>query len=724
MAKVPYSPVPSVGATSDAAPNIGVRAVPDAFGASEAEGKRALGNALERAGDEIFQRAMALQDIQNKAEADDADTEYILATGKLHAEYNSLQGKAAVDAFPKYQQDLTRLRDEIGNKLTNSASKRMYDSSSRGLLNRTIFNGAGHAASQNKRWAVGTSEAKVKALGDQAMAMPSDNGAFAASLETVKAEVREQAGLMGWGPEQTEQATTERISDLWSKRIEGMAKGEPFKAKKLLDEATKAGGLRGEQIAKTTNFVQQQLYTVGARNISHDISSGRDLYFGRGKVSLTSARAAVGGFESGGNYMARGPEVFTKDGRSRGRALGKYQVMPENLAPWLKQAGMPSMTEEEFLKNAKAQDQLFDAIFGGYMEKHGSFNEAASLWFSGKTIAEAGGVSDVNKTTVPSYLRNTNAILAQNMPLADRIERGKQLAGEIAPDAPLMEDYVTQRISADFSTDQRVKLNDQYLNRQVVEVGLMGGKDGKLPTTLDELKAMDPKIDQAWANLEPSKQRQYLGILARNAKGDTTWTVDNLREYQKLKGMAIADPAAFADQDIAPMGLPIAARRELLNLQTKLKAKAESDPRVTRALGILGPDLQAAGVTRANNPDTYYQFVGSLQDALNDFQGENQKPPAMKDVQAIGARLLQEQSVSMWSREYNPTGWGSRTMFTIPVPEVEAEKIKSDPMWQQIGIVPTEAQIQRVYTRSLYQRLYGKAPKAADPNQPQVPQSK
>jgi hypothetical protein len=43
----------------------------------------------------------------------------------------------------------------------------------------------------------------------------------------------------------------------------------------------------------------------------------------------------------------------------------------------------------------------------------------------------------------------------------------------------------------------------------------------------------------------------------------------------------------------------------------------------------------------------------------------------------------------------------------VPPP---SEKIKAEPAWEKLGIQPTHAQIQRIYTRKLYQDLYGGTP--------------
>lgn len=697
MAQVPYSGVPSVSPQDNPIPRDQVQASPEMFGANIGQALQHLGSTEDQVGNEVFARGMAMQDLYNHSAAQDADAQYMQKSGELHANYSSLQGKAAVDGYPQYIQDLKDARKDIGDGLPNDMSRKLYDAGSLSTMGRTVFNGAGHAATENKNYALSASSARVQAIGDQALSTPADDDQFIDNLSDAEDEVRAQGQLKGLAPEAIDEAVAQTTSSLWGQRIQGLVKVQPFKAGEMLKDAIKDGDVRGEDIAKLTNLVQGAQNTVGARQISHTVSTGANNQFGAGPVDIKQAATAIGQIESGGNYSTIGVQT------AHGQALGKYQVMEEFLPDFLAKAGLPPMSRDDFLKNHAAQDQVFTANFGGLMKQYGSFNDAASAWLTGKPLAQAGNVKDALGTNAQAYVTRANAALAQNAPLADKVAMGTKLAGDQAPDNPLFPDYVEQRITTDANRQNAIKRDDQFNNRQVVETGLMGGPDGKLPTTIEQLTA-DPKAADAWDKLDPSVQRRYMGVLAHNAKGDNAWTPDALRQYQQLKGQAQNDPADFIDTDIIGSNLPLSAKKEMINLQQTVKNKAEGDPRVARALGVLGPDLQAAGITRANKDD-FNQFTGALAGALDDFAQENKKPPAFKDVQTIGARLLQAHTSQGWL-------WNSQQpMYQVPVPNDEAEKIKGDAQWQRLGITPTDTQVQRIYTRKLYQDLYGGAKK-------------
>lgn len=723
MPQIPYSPVPDNTLQGTPTPQMHPVAPEEAFGLGIANSLKGASRSMEKAGDEIWQRAVALQTMQNDANAKEADTKYMMAAGQLHADYNSLEGKAAVDAYPKYVEDLEGIRRTIRNELPNAATQKLYDGSSRGTMARTVFNGAGHAATENKKWASGASAARIGAVKDAALQSPLDDASFKAGLATVEEEVLSQANLHGWSQEQYLNESRKQVSDMWSMRIAGLVKTNPIAAKKMFDEATERGDIRGEQIGKVNNLVQGGLWNQGSRNISSQVRSGSDGYWGSRIVPIDFARKAIGDTEGSNSYNPPHPKWFDKKRKMEVYALGKYGVMNYNLAPWLAEAGMPKMSEADFIKSPKAQDQLFNFKFGQYMEQGGSFNEAASMWLTGTTIANARAkkLRDPLGTDVDEYIRRANGHLARNVPLADKVARGKQVANEIAPDDPMMEDYTVNRIESDHARDLRIKKDDEYNNRQIIEAALMGDKDGKLPTTVDEIKAQGPEQEAAWNALPYDKQRRYLRNLVQNSKGDVSWTEENMRSYQKYKGMAQSDPVEFLALDVPGLELPISARKELINLQGKIKAKAETDPRVTRALQILGPQLQAAGVTK-DRKDDYYQFVGALQDGLQDLQGETKKTPTIEEVKLLGSRLLQTKAgTGFW-------GFGQQQMYNIKPPTKEYDAIKNDPKWQELGIVPTDEQINRIYSRKVFNDLYGKKGKVKEPQKeaagPQAPVSK
>lgn len=120
---------------------------------------------------------------------------------------------------------------------------------------------------------------------------------------------------------------------------------------------------------------------------------------------LPAAREALAAIESrgSGDYAAVGPVV--DKGMYKGqRAYGRYQVMEGNIPSWTKAALGKSLTTEEFLNDQAAQDAVVEYQLKKSFEKYGNYEDAASIWFTGKPANKAGNVND-GFTSAPDYLQ-------------------------------------------------------------------------------------------------------------------------------------------------------------------------------------------------------------------------------------------------------------------------------------------------------------------------------
>lgn len=118
---------------------------------------------------------------------------------------------------------------------------------------------------------------------------------------------------------------------------------------------------------------------------------------------VSQALKALGQIESGGNYSAKGPVV--EKGMYKGqRAIGKYQVMEGNIPSWTEEVLGRRMTPAEFMASPEAQEAVAEYRMQQSFDKHGSWDDAASVWFSGQPMSKAGNRSD-GYNTVPEYVQ-------------------------------------------------------------------------------------------------------------------------------------------------------------------------------------------------------------------------------------------------------------------------------------------------------------------------------
>lgn len=132
------------------------------------------------------------------------------------------------------------------------------------------------------------------------------------------------------------------------------------------------------------------------------------------QVALTNVLDAIALKESAGSgdYTALGPVV--PSGAYKGqRALGRYQVMPGNLPEWSKAAVGRVVSSQEFLNSPELQDQIAGFQFLKNKQKYGTWEDAASVWFTGKPASQGASSKDVLGTTGAGYVQSFRDNLAK-----------------------------------------------------------------------------------------------------------------------------------------------------------------------------------------------------------------------------------------------------------------------------------------------------------------------
>lgn len=713
MPQVPYNPVPDVRPSEQGAPAIRVNAPGAAFGTTIAQAVEGVGGQLDKVGNEIFSRATALQELNNRTSADEANTNYAVALGQRHANFAALQGQDAVKDFPVYMQDVQNLREQYGQNL-NPMAKRYYDSESRGQMARTVFNGAGHAATQNKIWQMKTAQATLATNQDGAFSTPDDEAGFQAKWNAVPGQVATLAGVGGWDNVQTQHEVFKERSLLLAQRIAGTARTAPIKARQMLDEARKNNQLEYNDWNRAEQLVEHQVVTSGSRTISDAVNAGFPAYWGPQVVQRIAGvqepmqrlikQIATDHPELrftvpplGGARTPEQQQALVNQGRSQTLLSTHLDGRGLDLAP-LGDNGQVNFNDKE-----------------GYAKIEAAMKEA-SVKLGIPLTPEHDKIKgwDPGHYSIPSNLDFSKIPSIGEEPLQSRVDRAVSEVHRLAPDDANFEDAVRQRVIANYNQTRAIKRDFDFRNSTTVGNAVIGGYGDKLPTTIEELRALDPKVAEAYDNLEPPAKRKVLGYLTQNAKDDYPSNEQNFRTFMQLRGQAESDPKAFLEQDVPGLHLPRAWRKELFSIQQAKSKNMLQDPRVTHALQVLGPMLQSAKVDRTDK-DRYEEFVGALHDQLIQFQQNEKRPPKDEDINLIGTRLLQEQHTHWWE--------SSQGLFEVPVPEDEEQKIRSDPKWQELGVQPTNQMIQRVWIAKKYQELFGGSakPKSNEALPPPVP---
>lgn len=121
--------------------------------------------------------------------------------------------------------------------------------------------------------------------------------------------------------------------------------------------------------------------------------------------SLQDAMRRIARNESDGSggYKAVGP-VVTKGMYKGQRAIGKYQVMQGNIAPWSKEILGYSVTPQQFYNNPQLQDKIVAGKMQQIYKKYGNWADVASVWFTGGPRSYGANKKDVLGTSGAQYV--------------------------------------------------------------------------------------------------------------------------------------------------------------------------------------------------------------------------------------------------------------------------------------------------------------------------------
>lgn len=276
-------------------------------------------------------------------------------------------------------------------------------------------------------------------------------------------------------------------------------------------------------------------------------ASARDIEDGEIRAYLD----ALASIESAGSgdYSAIGPTH-----RKLGRALGRYQVMEENVGPWSRQALGRAVTADEFIRNPEIQDAVAAYKFREYVDRFGDPALAAQAWFAGP-----GGVgtnrSDVLGTTVPEYARRFNSALSRNM-----------ARGGLATALPEDEDRVTPQGNPPLQyaqADRQAQLEALPVGGSLPPPNYGGGMEGQ----------QEPPTNDRWEAARRSV-RDGLNYAAKQSGFDINSAIDD-PELEKLRQSYIRGYGAAPDQMMRQVQDKIDPERKMRPAERNMAAMAE-----------------------------------------------------------------------------------------------------------------------------------------------------
>lgn len=704
--QVPYSGVPTVQPQFQATPQVNVSSPEAAFGGASARALEHFGQVTEHVGDELFARANSLQILDQQMDAANANSKFAEQSGARLEKFRELQGKDPKEALPGLYDDIDKMRADIGSTLTSPIAQRTYLQESRSMQSRLVISAGAHAGDQFKNYVKGTTQAEIDTSKSNISLHSEDDNVFRDELTKINSKSDLMKDLMGESDQWRDNFRNTATSEAVFERARTLAqKGNVQKANTILKQASDDGLISGDMAGKASAYIRTQRNNITSRVESASFLAGEGGHFGEGKVSPDRLLDGITSVESGGNYNPPHPTV-TKGEYAGQHALGRYGVMQGNLQPWLKEAGMPTMTEAEFLRDHKAQDDLAKFKLSQYQDKYGSANKAAMAWFTGSPDPDP--TVDDGHTTAAGYLKKFNSGLAQTASTNEVIDLSQKRAQQIIPDDDEFHQVFKDRVEAQHTKNLQVQRQEEVDRKNIVVGAIQPGPDGKLVTSIDEIT--DPKVHEAWNALSETDRARYNAVLARNAKGDYAPTQENQQSFRQWWGR-LSDPMASdtdrkkaLEADFTSMSMPWSDRVKLIEAQKKGFTQLDKNPVLTGALRDLAPMMEAAGATAKRSPEDYHQFIGVLDTAIHARMEETGKPLKQEEIRTLGAQALRQISHPWMFGLFS----GEAPAFKEEVPEATKNQIIQK--HQELkGFAPDEATIQQIWAASQLNEFYSKS---------------
>lgn len=691
MATVPYSPVPSVAPQLAPQPMARVDAPVAAFGGATAAAISNLGRTVEGSSNELFARAIALQQLNNEAEANQAVANYDIAAGKIHAEYSALQGKAAADAYPKYQSDLESTRQNIRSGISNPMAAKMFDGPSLSMMGRTVFNGAGHAAQENKNYIVGTSKSRVDLAKTNAGANWNNDPAFEQNLQTIRDQVEFQGNMHGWSPVQVQAETVKQVGEATYKKLESQAITDPFGARRAY-EANKDGV--GPYRAQTEVMLERAEAGVGSRIIAHSISSGS--YFDRvidqesgGNIfskASTSSAAGLAGFTKGtwDSVRQAHPELnlpATVDGANGQQQMDALKAFTKDNQAYLAKNGIEATGRNSYMAHFLGPAGAVKFISGMKADP----GQPATNLVGGDVVAANRSVflkpDGTPRTAAEVFMRQTARFagpgeLTRDSPstwLSAAETTAAQVAKEVAPENPSLADAAIARVRQQYDLVHQGAIQADQYGQNMLEQELLKWDPSK-GDPMDMIMS-NPILAQTYNNLPGGRQKTISSFARTLSTRDIPYTPQRQALFNQVWG-AMQNPATRAkamDLDIGSLDLPQKQKNLLSNEKTKIIGGMQTSIRLQGAISLARPYMKSLNITAGSDDEN--EFIGALSQKLTDYEAQHKSYPDEKTIRDMASDLAAYHG-GWFSGNY---GYQPTSDFTDEIKPLYKSKYGTDP---------------------------------------------
>ena len=697
--QVPYTGTEDVSPQFNPLSNVHVDTPIAAFGGATAGAITHMGEVAEGAGKELFARAYAMQQLNQQDVANKALSDYQNDLTQSYVDYTKNQGQDAIHGFPDFEKSTEDLRQQYADKMPSPEAQLLFNQESRNARFRTVFGAGNYAREEAKRFGNQSAALRVDSAGDNlAATAPGDSTALKTATDNIRVIAGQNAEENGYHPGTPEysQKVDMAVSSQVSKSIRELAKTQPLKAQQLLQDQLKNGNLTETDSANLSPILERATINQGSRATGNSILSG-DLG-DWGAKPITTARAMDALSKSSGTG---GFNVVGKDDPNGVHPVGKFGVPSNDLGQWLKDAGMAAMTEQQFLANPSAQEQLMTSKFDALQKQTGSADGALKAWY--------GGING------DARLQSAHKALVDSASHADLNAVANDVGNKLQPDNPMFAQATADHVMTERSRTEAFLAKDRFDNENTVYDAVTGinSQNGKVPTSLVELLA-DPKTRDAYDKMDAKGQHAVSqGIIKNIREGGFTSSVAGEKMYERLYGIGVSPDATpeqrqeLINTDPSNLPIPLAQRQTIQRIRAKVFDQAVANPNLSHAMQVLQPILNSYSITKAGDPDRYMAFTGALHDALQGYgEGQQKAVRSDDDIKRIGSQLLQSTKTQGYSFWGSLGLGGTQSQFEAPG-DPKSRALATSAFQKAYNRDPTDSELNSVLLRAQFQAAGG-----------------
>lgn len=680
-----------------------INATPESFGSQIGQAEQQVGQSAMKLSGDMSQIVEQQQAIKNETDVND---QYYKSTFPAITDatqkFMSLQGKAAVDALPAYQQQLEDIRSQQRQQLSNPAQQRIFDNIARRTIAFNADGAARHATQQQRVYEDQTSSGMVSTYQQTAAQNWNNPNAFNGALASIVAERTTHGQYTGQPIEYVTAQVQKDISASWVDRLKGIAAaGDAQTALSLLKDgenwtdsagnqrhtdvrsqilgrdlpaitaelsshaADQIGVQYGNQATSPTNVAAPTGASLGVRN--NNFGNLRDAKTGQFRQFATPQEGMKAADDNLLAYNTKHGISTIQDVINRW-APASDNNNPQSYAATVAKAVGVAPDAKIDLTDPKVRTKVLNAMYD--VESPG-WRNAAQQAQQPPVGAAAGAVSGTLPVGNAAGVPNAAAIAPQPVGLAQdpNVMRANQEVTAAAA-RKAAQDHVMQLTgnpmaakragdvaAATVAGNTNSAIAAQHSRQQAASGELAKAIAGdplagaKPITSFAELVA-NPVAYAQYSQLSPAGQAAVTERLTN--PGSLKMTQESLNTYYQLRGQAANDPESFMKTDLSQYfgKIPEPQLMQLIGQQTSAAKRDVSqqnkDLNWSRAKSNVDDMLRPIGLgsvvkkTDETNLKRTEAFYGKFQEALDAYHDANQKYPDTSTTRKIASSLLAE----------------------------------------------------------------------------------